>query len=152
MSCFYQIVFHTFHTPKNRDIIPREQLSQDSNKTIVTFISRKPYTRWKGDNAEKNFHRILENEDKLVEALQSVKQDLNLHIDVVHFETMEICKQIEKSALSDILIGVHGAGLVHLWWLMKRHATVIELEPHSQKGNPTFRKVKKKLLGELFTP
>ena len=118
-----------------------ERLSKVSNATIVTVISRKPYTRWKGDEAEKDFHRVLENEDELVERLQSVRKELNLHVNVVHLETMKICEQIKSSASSDILIGVHGAGLVHLWWLIKKHATIIELEPSSQAGNPSFRKV-----------
>ena len=122
-------------------IFQSENLSKVSNATTVTVISRKPYTRWKGDDAEKNFHRVLENEDELVERLQSLKKELNLFVNVVHLEAMKICEQIQSSASSDILIGVHGAGLVHLWWLVKKHATIIELEPGSQAGNPSFRKV-----------
>ena len=119
-----------------------EKIPQDSNKTFVTVISRKPYTRWKGDEAGKNFHRVLDNEDQLMDALQSARKDLGLQVELIHLETMEICDQIGKAASSDILIGVHGAGLVHLWWLVKKHATLIELEPGSQVNNPSFRKVK----------
>merc|ERR1711879_469169 len=54
---------------------------------------------------------------------------------------MHICEQVAMAAMADVLIGVHGAGLVHLWWLAKKHATMIELEPRSQVGNPSFRKV-----------
>ena len=118
-----------------------EQRPKESNTTFVTLISRKPYTRWKGDEADKNFHRILENEDQLVDALQSDSNDLNLQVEVVHLETMEICEQIVKAASSDILMGVHGAGLVHVWWLAKKHATLIEIEPSSQTANPSFRNV-----------
>ena len=116
-----------------------ERGSKESNTTLVTLISRKPYTRWKGDEAEKNFHRVLENEDELVEALQSARKDLSFELAVVHLETMDICEQVEQAASSDILMGVHGAGLVHLWWLVKRDATLIELEPSSQVANPSFR-------------
>ena len=93
------------------------------------------------NEADKNFHRILENEDQLVDALQSDSNDLNLQVEVVHLETMEICEQIVKAASSDILMGVHGAGLVHVWWLAKKHATLIEIEPSSQTANPSFRNV-----------
>ena len=117
-----------------------EQSTAETNTTIVTLISRKPYTRWKGDAADKNFHRVLENEDELVSALESASKNLNFQFDVVRLESMAICEQVTKSASSDILIGVHGAGLVHLWWLAKEHSTVIELEPTTQATNPSFRK------------
>ena len=116
-----------------------EKRPQQSNTTMITLISRKPYTRWKGDKADQNFHRVLENEDELVEALQRAGKDLSFKVEVVHLETMEICEQVEKAASSDILMGVHGAGLVHLWWLSKKDATLIELEPSSQVANPSFR-------------
>ena len=119
-----------------------EQNFTEANTTVVTLISRKPYTRWKGDAADKNFHRVLENEDELVAALESAGKTLNFQVDVVRLESMEICEQVTKSASSDVLIGVHGAGLVHLWWLAKEHATVIELEPTTQVTNPSFRKDK----------
>ena len=53
-----------------------KQNSTEANTTIVTLISRKPYTRWKGDAADKNFHRVLENEDELVAALESASKNL----------------------------------------------------------------------------
>ena len=114
---------------------------QETNSTIVSLISRKPYRRWKGDEANTSFHRVLVNEDQLVGDLQKWGENLNVKVDVFHLESMHICEQVMMAASSDILIGVHGAGLVHLWWLAKKHATVIELEPRSQVGNPSFRKV-----------
>ena len=112
-----------------------------TNTTNVSLISRKPYRRWKGDEANATFHRVLVNEDQVVDALQKLKTDLNLHVEVFHLESMHICEQVAMAAMADVLIGVHGAGLVHLWWLAKKHATMIELEPRSQVGNPSFRKV-----------
>ena len=114
---------------------------EERNTTMVSLISRKPYRRWKGDQANTTFHRVLVNEDHLVEALKKWKKDRNLdvHVEVFHLESMHICEQVVMAAMSDVLIGVHGAGLVHLWWLAKKHATIIELEPRSQVGNPSFR-------------
>jgi hypothetical protein len=116
------------------------QSLQKSNMTHVTIISRKPYIRWKGDKATSNFHRILENEEVMVATLQMVSTKLNIEVEVVRLEEMDICEQIRKAAQSDVLVGVHGAGLVHLWWLWKENATMIEIEPKSQVGNPSFRK------------
>ena len=39
---------------------------------------------------------------------------------------------------ADVFIGVHGAGLVHLWWLQDT-AILFELVPFSQMANPTFK-------------
>ena len=116
-----------------------ERRPKETNSTIVSLISRKPYRRWKGDEANTSFHRILVNEDQLVDALQSADKDLSLQVEVVHLESMHICEQVVMAASTDILIGVHGAGLVHLWWLAKKHAALIELEPRSQVANPSFR-------------
>ena len=39
---------------------------------------------------------------------------------------------------ADIYIGVHGAGLVHSWWLQE-NAMLFEIEPSDKMDNPTFR-------------
>ena len=56
----------------------------------------------------------------------------------MHGEDLGICEQISLVHNTDILIGVHGAGLVHLWWLQD-HALLFELVPRSQLSNPTFK-------------
>ena len=52
-------------------------------------------------------------------------------------EDLGICSQVELAHSADVLIGVHGAGLVHLWWL-RNESLIYEVEPLSQILNPTF--------------
>lgn len=56
----------------------------------------------------------------------------------VHLEDMDICSQIRSAHDADVLLGVHGAGLVHLWWL-REEALVLELVPDFAISNPTFK-------------
>jgi len=62
----------------------------------------------------------------------------NSTVEVVHMEDLSICKQVQIAAEAAVLLGVHGAGLVHLWWL-RDGAAAVELEPGFEFGNPTFR-------------
>ena len=101
----------------------------------ITIVSRTPYKRWKKDDPNK-FQRILDNEDDLVKALG--RKFPNTNVTVAHMEKLGICEQISLAHDADVLMGVHGAGLVHLWWLQE-DALILELNPTFQKGNPSFR-------------
>lgn len=101
----------------------------------VTIISRRPYQRWRSDKPE-NFQRVLTNEDQLVSALR--KSFPGTNVTVAHMEGLDICTQIRLAHEADVLMGVHGAGLVHLWWLQE-DALMLELNPSFETGNPTFK-------------
>lgn len=105
------------------------------NSSMIILISRTPYLRNERDNL-KNFERVLDNENELAAAIRKAFSHSAVHI--VHLENLTICEQVAYGHNADILLGVHGSGLVHLWW-MKDHALVYELEPHYEVGNPTFR-------------
>ena len=101
----------------------------------ITIVSRTPYQRWRKDDPNK-FQRILGNENDLVKALRNSFPNTN--VTVAHMEKMDICKQISLANSADVLIGVHGAGLVHLWWLQE-HALALELNPTYEQSNPSFK-------------
>ena len=110
----------------------------DSKKRVgkkVIFISRKPYKRWKSDEPEK-FERVLTNEGELMKSLRKTFPDTN--VTVAHMEGLDICTQIRLVHEADVLMGVHGAGLVHLWWLQE-DAMLLELNPTYEETNPTFK-------------
>ena len=100
----------------------------------VTVISRKAYKRYPEDSPNK-FKRILTNEEEMVSTLE--QEFSTAVVQVVHFEDLSICEQVRLAHSSDVLIGVHGAGLVHLWWL-RDDALVYEIEPDVEMSNPTF--------------
>ena len=62
----------------------------------------------------------------------------NTNVTVAHMEKMGICTQISLAHSADVLIGVHGAGLVHLWWLQE-HTLALELNPTYEQSNPSFK-------------
>jgi len=107
---------------------------RSSNSSLIV-ISRKPYVRYPGDKL-KQFQRVLANEDQLVNVLRNSFPGKEVR--AVHLEQLPICEQIRLAYNADVLMGVHGAGLVHFWWL-KDNALAYEMEPSFEIGNPSFR-------------
>ena len=104
------------------------------NPKRIVVIVRKQYERYPGDKPE-SFLRVLSNNDELIAEIKS-----RFKVDVVSFhgEDLSVCEQIRIVHDADIFIGLHGAGLVHAWWLQD-NALLFEIEPSDQSGNPTFR-------------
>lgn len=111
----------------------------------LVLISRKPYIRSPTDELRK-FERVLSNEGDLVKGIQSTFPSTN--VTVTHLEDLPICDQVLYANQADVLLAVHGAGLVHLWWL-REDALAVEMEPHYEAGNPSF-KVLSKLTGRKY--
>ena len=101
----------------------------------ITIISRKPYKRWPKDYKAK-FRRVLENEDEMVSEVSKSFPDAVVR--AVHMEELDMCEQVRHAVEADVLLGVHGAGLVHFWWL-REGAVGFELEPSFETSNPSFR-------------
>ncbi len=107
---------------------------KDTNSSIV-FVSRKQYLRNKNDKAG-NFERVMDNEGSLIAALKKHFNNFTVH--QVYLEDLSFCEQVNLVHNADVFLGVHGSGLVHLWWL-RDNAVVYEMEPHYEISNPTFR-------------
>ena len=107
----------------------------NSASFMVAVISRKPYTRWISDDPKK-FQRVLRNEDEMVDRIRIVFP--NVTVKVLHMETLTVCEQVKYAVEADVMLGVHGAGLVHFWW-MREEAFALELEPSFQTSNPSFK-------------
>ncbi len=106
-----------------------------SDHPKIVIVSRKPYDRWPGDHTL-NFKRVLVNEDEMVIKIQ--ESFPNADMKILHMENISICEQVRYAAEADVILGVHGAGLVHFWWL-RDEATGVELEPTFESSNPSFR-------------
>ena len=111
----------------------------------LVLISRKPYKRGPKDELRK-FERVLTNEEDLVKGIQTTFPSTN--VTVTHLEDLPLCDQVLYANQADVLLAVHGAGLVHLWWL-REEALAIEMEPHYEAGNPSF-KVLARLTGRNY--
>ena len=113
-----------------------DQLSKNWTQNYVpsiVFVSRKPYIRHEKDKLG-DFLRVLSNGEELVSGL---KKELNCTVYSVHMEELELCDQVRIVHDADIYLGVHGAGLVHLWWLQD-DALIYELVPTNQMSNSAF--------------
>ena len=114
--------------------ITEDAQDKDRPKSIVVQI-RKAYNRFPGDEAH-TFQRVLENGRELVDGLKKAFPSVAVH--TMYAEDLSICEQIKMVYNCDLFTGIHGAGLVHLWWL-RDDAKILELVPRSQLANPTFK-------------
>ena len=118
--------------------IPRDKVMVRQRFPLqVVVIKRKPYLRHGLDHPNL-FQRILSNEDELITTLiQNISRDF-LNVTSVYMEELDICNQVKLAHSADILIGVHGAGLVHSWW-MRENGMLLELVPLTKLDRPTYK-------------
>ena len=99
--------------------------SGDGDPSVLraTFVSRRPYNRHHVDHARTG--RQVDNEEALLAALNAVP---GVRVQRLDFALLEVEEQIAAVAVSDVLIGMHGAALTHVLYLPP-HAGVLELWP-----------------------
>jgi len=95
-----------------------KQLEDPSRPLSVSFVNR-------------NGTRLIVNYQKLVETIAEIP---NVNITVYYFENIPFPEQVRIIFESDIVIGMHGAGMAHVFF-MRPHATLLELFPYG------FRKI-----------
>jgi len=122
---------HVLKTCSINDSYPTSTYWSPNN---IVIILRKPYKRRPNDDPRK-FERVLSNGNDMVLAIRS---KFRANVTVVYPEDLTMCQQIQIAHDADILIGVHGAGLVHSWWL-RDTAMLLELVPFGMYSNPSFK-------------
>ncbi|KAG2382385.1 hypothetical protein C9374_005587 [Naegleria lovaniensis] len=107
------------------NIPPRS--SQPSSDIIrVLFVSRRPYNKHGVEHSYMG--RQIANEDDLLKALKKYElEHKNIVVERVDFAQLTFKEQIQKTYHSDFLIGMHGAGLTHAFWLPPSQSAVLEL-------------------------
>jgi len=109
----------------------------DGTVKLVTLILRKDYLahprQLRGKSLRKT-GRKLSNSKELVDALNQLE---NVEVAAIYLEDLTMKEQVELIAKTDVLIGVHGAGLTYAMLLPPR-AVVIELVPGSHYNQPHF--------------
>ena len=91
-----------------------EEERQARERKSVVFVKRKPYNRWSGDAAH-NFQRVLTNQKDFIKQMKS--QLTEADVSDVYMEDLDLCQQMRLVHECNVYVGVHGAGLVHSWWL-----------------------------------
>ena len=130
-SDFQMFRSHVLKTCSIDDTYPTSTYKLPNN---IVIILRKPYKRIPDDDP-KRFERVLSNGNEMVSA---IRKKFSANVTVIYPEDLDMCQQIQMAHDADILIGVHGAGLVHSWWL-RDSALLLELVPREMLANPTFK-------------
>lgn len=107
------------------------QAPRASGPLRITLISRQPYTAQTAVTAGSAqastgfFMRRVTNEAACVDALSALG---DVDVRLVDFARFPLEEQIRIARDTDLLIGVHGAGLTHLLWTPP-HAGLLEIAP-----------------------
>ncbi|CEG41599.1 hypothetical protein L915_18148 [Plasmopara halstedii] len=88
---------------------------------IVTVITRRPY---KG----RSLQRIWINEDEILGSMRTEYKDLDVMIRSIEYANLTLAEQMKTTIESDIIISMHGAGLVNVLWT-RQMTTVVEIFP-----------------------
>ncbi|CAK7214109.1 hypothetical protein SEUCBS140593_002072 [Sporothrix eucalyptigena] len=102
---------------------PRRIAPNDDKDITVTFIDRRGT-------------RQLLNHAPLFEAVQA--RFPNVVIKSVDFATLSLPDQLRLAQSTDVLVGVHGAGLTHTMFMRANAGAVVEIQPENM-GHKGFR-------------
>ena len=93
----------------------------------VTFVWRRNYHAHPRNPAGV-IHRKIANEKELIDTLQGHRFGTRLEVKAVVLEELTIAEQLRVAASTDLLVGMHGAGLAHTLFLPPG-AGLVELFP-----------------------
>lgn len=88
---------------------------------IVTVITRRPYQG-------RSLQRQWLNEDEILELMRTELRDFDVLIRSVEYVDLTLQEQMKTTIESDVLISMHGAGLVNVLWT-RPMTTVVEIFP-----------------------
>ena len=112
---FHQFILSVFN------IAPPEPVRQTKR---ITLIRRKQYIEVTNKPC---IDRVIKNEEEIISALKAHYQ--NLEVQAVYFEELSITDQLNQFTKSDILVGMHGAGLIVGAYFTPPNAGILELFP-----------------------
>lgn len=102
-----------------------EDPPRNPDQIVVTFIDRKESRR-------------LKDQESLFAALR--EEIPHIKLSVVDFAAIPFAEQLRVIRDTDVLVGVHGAGLTHTMFMREKTGVVLELQPETlrnpQTGSP----------------
>ncbi|CAI5721209.1 unnamed protein product [Hyaloperonospora brassicae] len=91
----------------------------------VTVITRRPYLGRK-------LQRIWVNEDEVMAKMRKDYKDLNVEFRSIDYVNITLHEQMKLTIESDMVVGMHGAGLVNVIWT-RPMTTVVEIFPKKKR-------------------
>lgn len=126
-TCSYVEEFRTFML--NQYGLSSTSKTKDCKRLTFTIIFRRNQV-YHPRNMEGNVERKIFNELDIVEAIMNAFP--GMCIQVMLMESIPVKAQLEIIGNTDVLVGMHGAALVHLVFLPP-HAGLVELFPYMHK-------------------
>lgn len=117
LNCTDSPLLHAFSQRVLRHYRAEDSPKQPDDPLVVTFIDR-------------TTKRRLVNQAELLDALHLHHPDIQLN--VVDFAQLSFTEQLAIDRSTDILVGVHGAGLTHGMFL-PRDSVLVEIQPFGFK-------------------
>lgn len=99
------LAFHDIQDPPIR---------QANQSMVVTFVDRRS-------------HRRLRNQTALFRALELRHPQITIRL--VDFAAISFAQQLRVARETDILVGVHGAGLTHTMFMREGAGAIVEMQP-----------------------
>ncbi|CAK7236422.1 hypothetical protein SBRCBS47491_009631 [Sporothrix bragantina] len=96
----------------------KSEAAAEEKKIMVTFVDRK----------DANTRRLVD-QDGLLDALRAKYGEDVIHVDAVDFGSLPFAEQLRIARATDVLVGVHGAGLTHTMFLREQTSAVVEIQP-----------------------
>jgi len=122
------------------DLLLRNMTLHDLHPSMgvqVTFVHRAGKTR------------VLLNQDSLLAALREAHPSTT--VTPVDFATLSFHKQLEVVRKTDVLVGMHGAGLTHVLFLPRQHGAVALVEVYNTMDEFCYKDLAKLSDVEYFT-
>lgn len=101
--------------------VSESQVTPVAAPMVVTIISRRHYDGRK-------LQRIWVNEDAILSRMRQEYKDLRVTFQSVDFVHLPMAQQMETILASDVVIGMHGAGMVNVFWA-RPETLVVEIFP-----------------------
>ncbi|KAJ0406742.1 hypothetical protein P43SY_004567 [Pythium insidiosum] len=126
--CHHSELFTTFRREALEAVGANTSTDADAERPVtVTIISRRHY-------AGRTVHRRWRNEDEVVARMQEQYAHAThaIVIQNIDFVDLPLVKQMQLMLDSDVVIGMHGAGLVNVLWT-RPETLVIEIFPRRRR-------------------
>ncbi|KAG3092728.1 hypothetical protein PI124_g16773 [Phytophthora idaei] len=112
--CFDSELFRTFRSQALLALGITPELERSIGLTtmrpmIVTVITRRPY-------GGRVLQRVWLNEDEIMDKIRVKYKDLNVEFRSVEYVNLTLAEQMKTTIESDMIISMHGAGLVNVLW------------------------------------
>jgi glycoprotein 2-beta-D-xylosyltransferase len=124
--CYDSALFKKFRFESLRALNVTPEMEREIGDTairpmIVTVITRRPY-------GGRVLQRVWLNEDEVMERVRGEFNDLNVEFRSVEYANLTLAEQMVTTIESDMIISMHGAGLVNVLWA-RPMTTVLEIFP-----------------------